>query len=46
MHDERFQIVLLLLDHFKGGITMLTGSLRENHMSEMETTLKLQSLEG
>lgn len=30
----------------KGGITMLTASLREYHMPEMETTLKLQSLEG
>lgn len=30
----------------KEGITMLTASLRESHMPEMETTLELQSLEG
>lgn len=28
----------------KGGIIMLTASLRESHMPEMETMLKLQSL--
>lgn len=28
----------------KGGITMLTASLRESHMPEVETTLELQSL--
>lgn len=44
MNKDSKLVYCFLITAGKGGITMLTASLRKSHMPEIETMMKLQSL--